>query len=171
MGGGSERQYSYYGGWQWEAVQLLSLLSHLCTVFTVMFLTQTVFIGYMVLELLCISVCATCNITGRGGSERQYSYYPCYHIITIIIIIIIIIVTMGITQFTALNIPRQCPLHLHQHWIQLDLHLKVPHLLTIPWRSNTNNKLQWLPVRTFYSARHQTTHHLELKKNNTAVLT
>jgi hypothetical protein len=42
-----------------------------------------------------------------------YSYYPCYHTITIIIIIIIT-VTMGITQFDALNIPRQCPLHLHQ---------------------------------------------------------
>jgi hypothetical protein len=54
-----------------------------------------------------------------GGSERQYIYYPCYHTITIInittiIIIIIITVTMGTTQFDALNIPRQCPLDLHQ---------------------------------------------------------
>jgi hypothetical protein len=90
-----------------------------------------------------------------GGSERLYSCYPCYHIITVIIIV---------TQFNALNIPKQFPLHLHQQSVQLDLYLNIPYLLTIPCCSNTNNNLQRLPVRTFYSARHQTTHHLELTK-------
>ena len=41
---------------------LLYLLSPLCRVFTIIYLKQTMFLEYIVLQLFCISICATCNI-------------------------------------------------------------------------------------------------------------
>jgi hypothetical protein len=44
------------------------------------------------------------------------------------------------------------------------------HLLILLSCNNTINTLKRLLVYTFYSAHHQTMHHLELKKNHTIVL-
>jgi len=67
---------------------LLSLLLPLCRVFTIVYLKQTMFLGYTMFQLFRIYRCATCNVT----SPVKYNWF--------IIIIIIIAVADVFTYIT-----------------------------------------------------------------------
>ena len=68
---------------------LLSLLLHLCRVFTIVYLKQTMFLGYTMLQLFCIYRCATYNVI----SPVKY----------IMFIIIIIIIAAAAVVFTCIT--------------------------------------------------------------------